>query len=522
MLTDRFQSRSEGCFAQKGEDGAAYLKAVLDSVHEAVLVHDGATGRILDVNDRVCEMYGYTRDEILGQSAERLSLGESPYSEAEIRVWQRKARVEGPQTFEWRARHADGRLFWVEVSVRYAVIGGDDRFVVVVRDIDGRKRAEEEREKLHSRLLQVEKMESIGQLAGGVAHDFNNTLGVILGHAELALQKTPAGDPRRDDLEQIRRAAEHSAAVTRQLFTFARKQVHNPKVVGLNEAVEGALEILRRFIRENIELDLHAGKGLWPVKVDPAQIEQVLASLCANSRDAIRGTGRIVIETTNITVCPGQAGKRAGDYVRLAVRDNGCGMERETLDRLFEPFFTTKAPGQGTGLGLSAVYGIIRQNDGFIEVESTPGKGASFDIYFPRWAGSVDEAAMREKGELPKGNGETILLAEDDASVLRLAGKILTQLGYRVLEASDPESALALAAGNEAIDLLVADAVMPGGGGRELAARVLRVRPAIGVLYMSGYRPDSVGMETLPEVAAFLQKPFTREELARQVRAALD
>ena len=343
-------------------------------------------------------------------------------------------------TMEMRIRHADGQWRWMQVCSRpRRASGGQVVWDGVATDITERKRAEAEREKLQAQLIQAQRMESVGRLAGGVAHDFNNMLGVILGYTELALNKVDASSPLHADLVQVQKAAERSAEITRQLLAFARKQTISPRVLDLNETVEGMLKMLRRLIEENIDLVWQPKGGLWPVKMDPTQIDQILANLCVNARDAIAGAGKLIIETGMVTLdeayCAEHAGFVPGDYVLLAVSDNGCGMDPETLSHLFEPFFTTKEVGKGTGLGLATVYGIVKQNNGFINAYSEPEKGTTFKIYLPRHAGERESIAAWGTTDIPRGNGEIVLVVEDDAAILELTQTMLTGFGYRVLEA---------------------------------------------------------------------------------------
>jgi PAS domain S-box-containing protein len=400
--------------------------------------------------------------------------------------------------------------------------------IVVNNDVTEQKRAEAEREKLKEQLVQAQKMESIGRLAGGVAHDFNNMLGVILGHAEMAMNAVEPGGELHSGLLEIRRAAERSADLTRQLLAFARRQTINPRVLDLNETVEGMLKMLRRLIGEEIELSWLPGTGLWPVRMDASQIHQILANLCVNARDAIAGVGSIRIETSTVTLdeadCIGSADCVPGDYVLLAVRDDGCGMDGETMAKLFEPFFTTKALGQGTGLGLSTVYGIVTQNRGFVRVESAPGAGTTLCVYLPRYEGSAETAPVEIQARPARPGSGTILVVEDESAILEMCRRMLGRAGYRVLAASTPGEALALAGAHAGeIHLLLTDLVMPEMNGLDLAARLQASHPGLRLLFMSGYTPDAAAHQRgLPPGAHFLQKPFAMNTLAEQVRRALE
>lgn len=397
----------------------------------------------------------------------------------------------------------------------------------LIGEIVERKQAEAEKERLQGQLLQAQKMESVGRLAGGVAHDFNNMLNVIMGQAELALDQVERGDPVRDALKEIFEAGGRSAEITRQLLAFARRQTISPRVIDLNETVAGMLKMLRRLIGEDIDLSWEPGAAIWSVNMDPSQVHQVLANLLVNARDAIDGVGRITIGTGNVAAGRPDRGGRSspvtGDHVLLTVSDNGCGMSRETLENLFEPFYTTKDVGRGTGLGLATVYGIVRQNGGCVTVESDPGRGSIFRIWLPRHEGGQGGSEDQEPAVLPSGRGETVLVVEDEAAVLRLARKTLAGLGYRVLVAPHPEAALQTAAEQAGgIDLLIVDVIMPGMNGRELAGRLKARHPGMGILYVSGYTADVIAPHGILDPGIhFLQKPFSRKDLARKVREAL-
>ncbi len=403
-----------------------------------------------------------------------------------------------------------------------------ERIWGVQRDITDSKRAEEEKTKLEAQLQQAQKMESVGRLAGGVAHDFNNMLGVILGHAEMAMESVDPAQPLYADLEEIRKAAERSADLTRQLLVFARRQTVAPRVLDLNETVAGMLKMLQRMIGENIRLDWLPEAELWPVRIDPSQIDQILANLCVNARDAIADVGRISIETGNSVFdeayCADHAGITPGEYVRLAVSDDGCGMGRETLSHLFEPFFTTKGIGEGTGLGLATVYGAVKQNNGFINTYSEPGIGTTFTIYLPRHAGRVLRAPAAAAAEPAVRGHETILLVEDEPAILELTRKMLEKHGFTVLTAGAPGEAIRIArerAGE--IHLLMTDVVMPEMNGRELAKNLLALYPEIKRLFMSGYTADVIAHRgVLDEGVRFIQKPFSTQTLVAKVREVLD
>ncbi|MEW6519816.1 MAG: PAS domain S-box protein [Thermodesulfobacteriota bacterium] len=381
---------------------------------------------------------------------------------------------------------------------------------------------------LESQLRQALKMESVGRLAGGVAHDFNNMLGVILGFAEMALDQLDQSQPLFEHLQAIRNAAVRSAELTRQLLAFARKQTAVPRVLDLNETVEGMLKMLRRLIGEDINLVWLPDSNLWPVKMDPSQIDQILANLCVNARDAIAAVGKVIIETSRVTFdeayCAERPGFIPGDFVMLAVSDDGQGMDRETLDKIFEPFFTTKGVGQGTGLGLATVYGIVKQNNGFINVYSEPGRGSTFKIYLPRHAAATGQMRQESQAAPAAPGHETILLVEDEAAILEITRLMLEKLGYQVLTASTPGEAIRLAREHAGeIHLLITDVVMPEMNGPELAAKLLSLYPGLRSLFMSGYTGNVIAHHgILGDGINFIQKPFLKKTLAAKVREVLD
>jgi PAS domain S-box-containing protein len=395
-------------------------------------------------------------------------------------------------------------------------------------DITEQKHNEEERDKLQARLLQAQKLESVGRLAGGVAHDFNNMLQTILGYTEMALDEAPEGNALREYLIEMQKAGNRSADLTHQLLAFARKQTVVPKVLNLNDTIENMLKMLRRLIGEDIDLLWKPAEGLWNVRIDPSQVDQILANLCVNARDAIAGVGNVTIETANFSCdaewCASHTDAVPGEYVALTVTDDGCGMDRETLSRIFEPFFTTKELGHGTGLGLPTVYGIVRQNSGFITVSSEPGNGATFRVHLPRHDAPTSQGGAEDLSiALPTGT-EAILLVEDEPGLLQLGVTLLSRLGYLVLPASSPRHALELVRRHQgALDLMITDVVMPEMNGRQLWEQVLRERPGIRCLFMSGYTADAIAHHgILDEGFHFLQKPFTLASLATKTRQVLD
>ena len=434
--------------------------------------------------------------------------------------------VERPMVY--RFVDATGRVLWGRSHS--TPIWKDGRFAGArgtLMDITAQKEAEAEREQLQEKLAQARKMESVGRLAGGVAHDFNNMLGVILGHTEMAREAMDPSDSICEDLEEIRRAAERSADLTRQLLAYARKQPIAPRVLDLNATVAGMLRMLQRLIGEDIRLAWTPGADLWPLRMDPSQVDQILANLCLNARDAIDGGGTISIETDNETLdaafCERNPGFAPGAYVRLTVRDDGRGMDEGTLANLFEPFFTTKEVGQGTGLGLATLYGIVKQNDGFVTARSAPGQGAVFHIYLPRHAPGPGASPPAESPAPPVRGRETILLVEDEPAILKMTAMMLERLGYEVLTAAAPDDAVRLAEGRSGgIDLLMTDVVMPGMNGRELALKLERRHPKLRCLFMSGYTADVMARHGILEQGLhIIQKPFSKSALAAKVREVM-
>ena len=653
----------------------SYLKSILESSNDGVVVHDAHTGAILTVNRAMEEMFGYKAEAFSRLDIGDISEGIEPYRQEDALFWLEQARSEGPQTFTWHSRRQDGTLFWSEVSARYGLLGEEACFVVLVRDITSRKqielalrasesrhrrlfetmtqgviylngsggvirvnpaaydileradlemttesidvwmplwasddsegaepvehpallaqrtgqsmgplvlllgrdggpealwlrlwatpvfdtgepepsaiylmfeditarrRADEEREQLQQQLLHAQKMESVGRLAGGVAHDFNNMLGVILGHADMALNHTALDQGVVHDLNEIRQAALRSADLTRRLLAFARKQEVQPQKLDLNRSVDSLQKMLARILGEDILLTWNPGQGSMQVQLDPSQLDQVLANLVVNARDAIlsasadgdalaRGGGHVVIRTGREKLRKPLAFDwddfRPGAYITLEVEDNGPGLSEKAKSHLFEPFFTTKESGKGTGLGLSTVYGIVRQNRGFVLVGRGGEGGALFRMFFPALEREEETEQGQTGRERPLQTGrETLLLVEDEPSILDLGRMMLEGLGYQVLPAGGPLQALEIArAWTDGIDLVVTDVIMPDMNGRELVQALRGERPGLRCLYMSGYTDDVIARHgVLDEGLFFLQKPFSRKELATKVRQVLD
>ncbi|MEI7639707.1 MAG: PAS domain-containing protein, partial [Syntrophus sp. (in: bacteria)] len=481
-------------------------------------------------DDRMLELYGLTHENFPG-GVEAWEQGLHP-DDSSRAVEECQAALRGERDFdtEFRVRHPDGTVVHIKADglVLRDEKGKPLRMIGLNTDITKSKQEQEEKANLEAQIQQSHKMESVGRLAGGVAHDFNNKLGVILGYTEMALDQVEPTLPLHADLEQIRTAANHAADLTRQLLAFARKQTVAPKVLDLNKTVTSMLKMLQRLIGENIHINWQPDANLWPVKVDPSQIDQILTNLCINARDAISDVGKMTIETGKCSFdedyCAAYTGFLPGEYVLLAVSDNGCGMDKETLSHLFEPFYTTKVVSKGTGLGLATVYGIVSQNNGIIKVYSEPDKGTTFRIYLPRHEGKTKQVQTRGPVEACSRGRETILLVEDDPSILEMTTRMLKKQGYTVLSANSPGEAIHLARERTGeIHLLMTDVVMPEMNGRDLAKNLLSLFPHLKRLFMSGYTANVIAHHgVLDEGVYFIQKPFSIKELAAKVREALD
>ncbi len=433
-------------------------------------------------------------------------------------------------TIECRYRCSDGTYKWIEFTGTNLLHDPDIQGLLGnYKDISDRKKADAEKENLQTQLIQAQKMESVGRLAGGVAHDFNNMLTVILGYAQAAMDQADPSGPVHENLQEVLTAARRSADLTRQLLTFARKEIIAPKVLDLNATVESMLSMLRRLIGEDIDLAWHPGTGIGTVKADPSQIDQILVNLCVNAKDAIADVGKITIETGTASFdqayCHDHPGVSPGDFVMLAVKDDGCGMDRHVLANLFEPFFTTKDVGEGTGLGLATVYGTVQQNNGFLTVDSMPEQGSTFRVYLPLHMEAKASHDTSAHLQSPEATGhETILVVEDEPAILKMTSMMLERLEYDVLSAGSPDAALALAKNhNKNIHLLLTDVVMPQMNGRDLAGELKNLHPDVKFLFMSGYAADVISLQNLGDRdAGFIQKPFSINELAGKVRRILE
>ena len=501
------------------------------------LIGESAADMIAVVDAKGQRLYNNPAYErVLGYSPAELATTNSlEQIHADDRRRVQEAAEEAGQTgigrkVEYRFRHKDGtwRILESSASVIRNRQGEPDKFVVVNRDITERREAEKALRESRSR--QTQKMEALGRLSGGIAHDFNNLLTVIIGQSEMLEEDLSLNDPRRRGVLEIKKAAEHAAALTRQLLAFSRRQEQESKVLDLNMVVTDVGNMLRRLIGENIELSTLLDPTLGRMVADEGQIVQVIMNLAANARDAMSRGGRLTIETANAELDSIFYGFRDSEQqtpksvVRLSFTDTGIGMDMETQSRIFEPFFTTKQPTRGTGLGLATVYGIVEQSGGHIEVYSEVGKGTTFNVYFPRIDKEIEPPALKTSESPAPQSGETILLVEDEEAIRNVTFQLLVQSGYNVLEASSGEHCLEIAQRHkEAIHLLLTDVVMPGMSGPALVERFTGFRPKTKVLYMSGYADEMIKRQSLPGSSVFLlEKPFTRDKLLGKVRAVLN
>ncbi len=515
---------------KRAEEGLRESEAKYRRLHETMMdafVRIDMTGRIQEANRAYQALLGYSEEELLQRTNGDLT--PEKWHALEAGMIAEQVLVNGhSQVYEKEYHRKDGTLFPVEL--RTFLLRDDTGQPVgmwaIVRDITERRRAEEEKAKLESQLRQSQKMESVGRLAGGVAHDFNNMLSVILGYAELIKVRLKDDDPLLKDIQAIEKAAGHSRDVTRQLLALSRKQIIEPRLLNLNDLITSSQNTLSRLIGEDIDMRFYPEDDLQSINFDPTQVDQILVNLVVNARDAMPDGGRLTIETANIRLdeayCRKHLGFKPGQYVLLALSDDGVGMDKELQSHLFEPFFTTKEVGEGTGLGLATVYGMVKQNSGFINVYSEPGQGSTFKIYIP--SVGEEEKKSEEIEEVPMAYGAGIvLLVEDEEMVREIAKEILEEIGYTVLAAATPQEAVSLCENKDTvIDLLLTDVVMPGMSGKELKKAIEVIRPGIKVLFMSGYTSNVIAHRGVLEKGVhFIQKPFSMKDLAHKVREAI-
>lgn len=509
-------------------DSELRYRSLFEQNLDAIAIIEGLPPRFTFVNPAFVELFGYSQAEVQAMQGEQIWCLVHPEDIDVVR--ERLAdRFEGRSKsvrYEFRIVRKDGTIRIVEASGTMISIHGRAVNQSIYRDLTQQKEAEKERALLQEQFHQSQKLESVGRLAGGVAHDFNNILTVILGYAEMAMSQLESGEPLYEDLATIHDAAKRSSEIVRQLLAFSRKQVVQPVTLSLNERIESMLKMLQRLLGENIRLEWRPTPQLPPITIDPSQADQILANLCVNARDAINDTGVITLATSLVDLDPDYSAVhlavQPGKYVLLTVSDTGIGMEKEVIDKIFEPFFSTKGS-LGTGLGLATVYGIVKQNQGHINVYSEPGNGSVFKIYLPvsSEAPTLVDSVMQEPA---LGAGETILFVDDDQTLLKLHGKVLEQLGYQVLVAGSASTAIELAHQHSGkIDLLITDVIMPEMNGKELAERIVSQFPKTKVLYLSGYTADVIAHHgILDEGLCFLQKPFSRQSLSTKIRSTLE
>ncbi|MEJ2543573.1 MAG: PAS domain S-box protein [Calditrichaceae bacterium] len=506
---------------EKIRDSEEKYRSLLNNQNDAIFLHKfrpEGFSNFSEVNDIACKRYGYTRDEFLKLSPPLITKKEDVNSHARA-DHRNQLLTEGHIIFETEHITKAGKYFPVEISSNIIDFKGEKYILAVVRDIS-------ERKLLQGQLQQAQKMEAIGQLAGGVAHDFNNLLTIINGYCELLMfRELP--DNIQGLIKEIQAAGSRAGRLTGQLLAFSRKQIIQPEIVNLNKLISDQMKMLGRLLGEDIEISILLNPDLGNTKADPGQLEQIIMNIAINARDAMPFGGKLTIETNNKTFdkrfLNSHLGAKPGKYVALAISDNGVGMDKGTLDRIFEPFFTTKGRDKGTGLGLATVYGIVKQNNGYIYVYSEPQKGTSFKLYLPLIEKNLQNSDKIEDERESLAGNETVLLAEDDSGVRKVTHKTLESYGYTVLVASNGEEAVRIFKENKnSIDLLLTDVVMPLMSGNELADKLLKDKSSLKVLYFSGYTDDSIVKHgILAEGMEFLQKPYTHVELAKKIKTIL-
>ena len=509
---------------KKLESTLNYVQTVVENAPIGISTFE-KNGQIVTTNQALARIVGGPVEKIVGLNI------------YEIESWKRSGLLAAAQEAlkddievarDLHYTSSFNKKCWVSATFIPFMYENKRLLMLLLTDTSKQKQAEEKQQKLKSQLIQAQKMESIGRLAGGVAHDFNNMLSIILGNLEIVMEELHSDNPFFENLEEIYKAAERSSNLTRQLLAFARKQIIDPRVLNLNDVISDMLKMLKRLIGEDIDLTWRPSDRLKPVKIDPSQVDQILANLCVNARDAIKSVGKVTIETSNVffdqVYCRAHPEFKPGDYVMLAVSDDGIGMEKNTLGNIFEPFFTTKEIGEGSGLGLATIFGIVKQNNGFINVYSEPGDGTTFKIYFPQYHQSPSTSDNHLKDEVVPTGTERILIVEDELSILKMTQVILQRLGYQVSIASSPVDIIKRIESSDfkEIDLLITDVVMPEMNGRDLAAKIKGLYPDLKCLFMSGYTANVIAHHGVLESGVhFINKPFSKQSLAKKVRDVL-
>jgi two-component system, cell cycle sensor histidine kinase and response regulator CckA len=492
------------------------VAALLESASQAILSLDH-NGKIVLINRRTEELFNYTRAELMGTGIETLL----PESKRAIHARHREEYFERPHIrpmgigMDLVGRKRDGSEFPVEVSLSAMDTDEGIFAIAFVTDISQRKQLEEQ-------LIHAQKMEAVGRLAGGVAHDFNNMLTVIAGYSKMILDELPPDDPLREYAEEIGKAGERAGAITNQLLAFSRRQLIQPRVINVNAVMAQTEKMLRRLLGEDIQLTLDVQEDIANIKADPNQIEQAIVNLAVNSRDAMPNGGQIFLQTAQLDLdevyVRTHLGVQPGEYVMIAITDTGHGMEAEVRKHIFEPFFTTKERGKGTGLGLATVYGMVKQSGGDIWVYSEPGKGTTFKLYFPVAREKAHESKIEPPPRVEQPSGDTVLVVEDEEPVRDLTVRMLQQLGYSVLAAASGDEAIEISKTfSGTISMLLTDVVLPGMSGPQIAEALLLVRPEMKILYLSGYTENAISHQGLESGADFLPKPFSRETLSRKL-----
>jgi len=524
-----FRDQTEQRRAQRAvQEARQFAESIVDTVREPLVVLDDQM-RVVSANRAFYRTFRVTPEETQGRLL--YELGNRQWDIPALKELLESILPQNTSFEDFEVTHdfphLGRRTMLLNARRLYREGERPHLILLAIQDVTERRQAEQERAELQKRLFQAQKLESIGRLAGGIAHDFNNMLTVIMCHTELALMKTDTAHPTRSDLEEVRKAAQRAANLTRQLLALARRQAVTPRVIDLNDSVGNMIGMLERLVGEQVKIVWQPADALWPIKIDPSQIDQVITNLAVNARDAMPSGGQLTISTTNVVLdeqfCRQHREAVPGRYVMISVKDTGCGMDQETLEQIFEPFFTTKTDRTATGLGLATVYAIVKQNDGFILVESEPGRGSTFKIYFPAVAEPVQKEELAQEGELARGRGELILVVEDEPQILNMAKATLELLGYSVLAADSPRKAIELAEQHrDKLQLLLTDVVMPEMNGLELAKRVRTIVPGIKCLFVSGYAADIMADPlAAQQPIELVSKPLSLNELAAKVKAAL-